>query len=135
MGREGRCPSCESHECMFYIYVLGSTAAAQLIRRNRNLKLCQTKPELFMSLSLLLLALAGSACIECGTCVGWDAEGLCLEGSLGWDMSPPAKSSVCRAAPCCFWYRVSPLRPLPCPCIIGCSVPAPCWDDSPTAPV
>lgn len=105
MGREGRCPSRESHEYMFYIYVLGSTAA-QLIRRNRNLKLCQTKPELFVSLSLLLLASAGSVCIECGTCTGWDVEGLCLEGSLGWDMSLPAKP-VCAELLCAAWYRGS----------------------------
>lgn len=87
MGREGRCPSRESHECLFYIYiymyVLRSTAAAQLIRRKRNLKLCQTKLELFMSLSLLLLALAGSACIKCGTCTGWDVEGLFPGGLPG----------------------------------------------------
>ena len=73
------------------MYALGSTAAAQLIRRNRKLKLCQTAPELFVSLSLLLLALAGSACTECGTCM----VGLCLEGSLGWDMSPLACVQSC----------------------------------------
>lgn len=74
MGREGNVHLMNHmNACSIYIYVLGSTAA-ELIRWNRNLKLCQAKLELFVSLSLLLLVSAGSACAQRGTCRGWDAE-------------------------------------------------------------
>lgn len=120
----------------FYIYisvcvcVLGSTAAAQLLRRSRKWKLCQTKLKLFVSLSLLVLA--GSACTEFKTCLCWDVEGVFLEGSVGWDMSYPGCAELLCAARGAGSHRVSPDLPLPCPCTISLSALAACRDHSPT---
>lgn len=83
--------------------------------------------------------------VTAAPCLGWVSlyklaqvgmwRGCSPGGSLGWGTSLPAKSSVCRAAPCCFRCRVSPFLPLPCSCIVSCSALMRHWDDPPTAPV
>lgn len=123
------------HRNVFYIYmcvcVLGLTAAAQLTRRSRKLKLCKTKPELFVSLSPLLLVLAGSACTGFETFVCWDVEGLCLEGSLVWDTSHPVCAELLVVQGLTGSHLVCPC-PAPVPSV---SALAACRDHSPTAPV
>lgn len=106
-GQRRKRPSHESHECVFYIYIcIGINCCCWAYQVEQKFEAMSNKTR------IVCVSVTAASCLGWVSLrTAWDLQGLGCGGGCAWsapcrgDMSPPAKSIVCRPSPYCSQCR------------------------------